>query len=365
MHRALKHPGYHKSWHVGVRVKSTGKLVGFIAGIPHEIRVRDVSYRSTEINFLCVHKKLRSKRLAPVLIKEVTRQCHLTGVFQAIYTGGIVIPTPMSCARYYHRTIQADKLLDIGFAAVPEGMPREQYVRRYDLPSITSTPGLREMEERDIAPVAKLLRRYLRKFDLGPRFGDDEVAHLLYSGRGTDTADGKREKQVTWTYVVENEQGAITDMISFYSLPSSILNHEQYDAVNAAYLFYYATDVAFEDNAATGASASTSVGDAGAPPASAYAVVQEPAPASENAEPYQLSDKTTLTLPQLEDERGVLNWSFESPETKKKIRTRLNELVQDALIVAKNVSATGSIIHVLRMSPSPSRDDPPMRSTDL
>ena len=32
-----------------------------------------------EINFLCVHKKLRSKRLAPVLIREITRRVNLKG----------------------------------------------------------------------------------------------------------------------------------------------------------------------------------------------------------------------------------------------------------------------------------------------
>lgn len=35
-----------------------------------------------EINFLCVHKKLRSKRLAPVLIKEITRRVNKVGIFQ-------------------------------------------------------------------------------------------------------------------------------------------------------------------------------------------------------------------------------------------------------------------------------------------
>lgn len=45
-----------------------------------------------EINFLCVHKSLRDKRLAPVLIKEITRRVNLTGIFQAVYTAGIVIP---------------------------------------------------------------------------------------------------------------------------------------------------------------------------------------------------------------------------------------------------------------------------------
>ncbi|MBM6386408.1 MAG: hypothetical protein JSY10_20840 [Paenibacillus sp.] len=53
----------------------------------------------TEINFLCVHKKLRSKRLAPVLIKEITRRSHVEGIFQAAYTAGVVIPKPISTCR--------------------------------------------------------------------------------------------------------------------------------------------------------------------------------------------------------------------------------------------------------------------------
>ena len=32
-----------------------------------------------EVNFLCVHKKLRSKRLAPVLIREITRRVNCRG----------------------------------------------------------------------------------------------------------------------------------------------------------------------------------------------------------------------------------------------------------------------------------------------
>ena len=55
-----------------------------------------------EINFLCVHKKLRSKRVAPVLIREITRRVHLKGLFQAVYTAGVVLPKPISCCRYVH-----------------------------------------------------------------------------------------------------------------------------------------------------------------------------------------------------------------------------------------------------------------------
>ena len=109
-------PGYHKEWHIAVRVASSKKMVGFISGVPLRVRVRDKyviaptisrpvihvflsTIIASEVNFLCVHKKLRSKRLAPVLIKEITRQCHLKGVFQAVYTGGLFLPTPIATCR--------------------------------------------------------------------------------------------------------------------------------------------------------------------------------------------------------------------------------------------------------------------------
>lgn len=53
-----------------------------------------------EINFLCVHKKLRTKRLAPVLIREITRRVNLDGIFQATFTAGIVIPKPVGACRF-------------------------------------------------------------------------------------------------------------------------------------------------------------------------------------------------------------------------------------------------------------------------
>ena len=53
-----------------------------------------------EINFLCVHKKLRAKRLAPVLIREITRRVNCKGIFQAVYTAGVVLPKPVGTCRY-------------------------------------------------------------------------------------------------------------------------------------------------------------------------------------------------------------------------------------------------------------------------
>ena len=66
---ALQPPGWQEDWVLGVRVSASGKLVAFITGVPAKMRACEATVSMVEINFLCVHKKLRQKRLAPVLIK--------------------------------------------------------------------------------------------------------------------------------------------------------------------------------------------------------------------------------------------------------------------------------------------------------
>ena len=61
---ALKAPGWRKDWHVGVRVKSLKKLAAFISATPLNLKLTKTKHEieTVEINFLCIHKKLRSKR---------------------------------------------------------------------------------------------------------------------------------------------------------------------------------------------------------------------------------------------------------------------------------------------------------------
>merc|ERR1719394_1661488 len=81
---ALTPPGWHTDWHCAVRVASSKKMVGFISAIPAKIDVKGTATDMVEINFLCVHKKLRSKRVAPTLIREITRRVNQKGIFQCL-----------------------------------------------------------------------------------------------------------------------------------------------------------------------------------------------------------------------------------------------------------------------------------------
>jgi glycylpeptide N-tetradecanoyltransferase len=242
---ALKAPGWTKEWHVGVRATKSRKLVAFISGIPVSIRVRKNKLTSSEVNFLCIHKKLRDKRLAPVLIKEITRRCYLVGTFQAIYTGGVFLPTPVSTCRYFHRSLDWEKLYEVKFSPLPAGSTPARQVAKFRLPDKTATPGLRPMKSEDVASVLDLLNRYLNRFDMAQDFSADEVTHWLLPDKKTCP------EQVVWSYVVEDPTSKkITDFFSFYRLASTAIANTKHKFVNAAYLYYYATESAFDSDKA-------------------------------------------------------------------------------------------------------------------
>jgi len=74
-------PNYIPNWHVGIRAEKDNKLLAFISGIPVKVNIWDQSVKMAEINYLCVHKKLRSKKIAPSLITEVTRRVNLKKIW--------------------------------------------------------------------------------------------------------------------------------------------------------------------------------------------------------------------------------------------------------------------------------------------
>ncbi|KAK9022667.1 hypothetical protein V6N11_002914 [Hibiscus sabdariffa] len=80
---------------------------------PARIQVRGDIVTMAEVNFLCVHKKLRSKRLAPVMIKE------------------------------RHRSLNPKKLIEVGFSRLGTRMTMSRTIKLHKLPESAVTPGFR------------------------------------------------------------------------------------------------------------------------------------------------------------------------------------------------------------------------------
>lgn len=157
---ALLPPNHKPDWLIGVRGGKKNRLFGCITGIPVTMRLNGAPVECCEVNFLCVHKSLRAKRLAPVLIKEITRRVNRCDIWQAIYTAGVTIPTPFTGATYWHRSLNPNKLLDIKFSALPAKTPKARYIKLQKLRDAT-IPNMRSMEVRDVSAVTSMLNTYL------------------------------------------------------------------------------------------------------------------------------------------------------------------------------------------------------------
>ena len=135
---ALLMPTYKPHWLICVRGGKKNKMFGCITGIPVHMMVNGNKVSMAEINFLCVHKNLRAKRLAPLLIKEITRRVNREDIWQAVYTAGITIPTPFTGATYWHRSLNPKKLVDVRFSSLPSGTPMARYIKMHKLPQQVS-----------------------------------------------------------------------------------------------------------------------------------------------------------------------------------------------------------------------------------
>jgi len=179
-----------------------------------------------EINFLCVHKKLRAKRLAPLLIKEITRRVNLKNVWQAVFTAGVVIPTPITTATYYHRSLNPKKLVEVGFSALPAGTPMARYVKMHKMVGEDETGLIGTvvpMEQKHTKQAFKLLQDYLKEFDIYPEFSKKEFQHFCLP-----------RENVLYSYVIVDEKGEVTDFFSFYHLPSSVLKSDLHKSLSVS-----------------------------------------------------------------------------------------------------------------------------------
>jgi len=176
---------------------------------------------------LCVHKKLRDHRLAPVLIREITRRVNLTNVWQAVYTAGKLLPKPVAKCRYYHRSLNPKKLIDVGFSHLAPRMTVARTLRLFSLPDSPSCGGIRACTKQDVPSATKLLNNYLKQFSLKAVFEEDEFEHWFLP-----------RADIVNTYVIQNSAGVITDLVSFYTLPSTIIGNDKYKILKAAYSYY-------------------------------------------------------------------------------------------------------------------------------
>lgn len=106
-------------------------------------------------------------------------------------------------------------------------MTLTRLIRLNKLPEETRIEGIRAMEEKDIPKIEPLLNNYLKRYKLSPYLSEADIKHWLLP-----------RHNVIYTYIVEDKNNEITDLVSFYSLPSSVLGNKNHTSLEAAYMYY-------------------------------------------------------------------------------------------------------------------------------
>jgi len=215
---------------IGVIVKDTGVLIGFISSILANNQIYNAKLKVAEVDFLCINPKLRNKRLTPLLIKELTRRVTLEGISQSLYTSNRYLPSPFGSATYYHRPIDITALVDTGFTKLQKDVKILDVKKAILLPKNPSANFVR-LEEQYIHEALSVLNTYFERYTCHPIFDEEEFRHTFLNN-----------DFVSSYVILENDN--VVDFVSFYKLPYKVLkNNKNYQNINAGYLYYYSSNV--------------------------------------------------------------------------------------------------------------------------
>jgi glycylpeptide N-tetradecanoyltransferase len=221
-------PFHYPELFICVRTTNNKSIIATIFGIPANVKIYDKIIPQIEINLLCVNKKFRNKRLAPVMIKEVTRRTNLRGIFQAVYTAGLDLPNKLATLQYMHRIIDVKRMSSVGFFSIVENkISIYEKLYKVKLPKLDCDYSISPIELSDVDVCVDKLNTSLSKYKLTHVFDKESFTHYFMS-----------KPNVVYTLVIK-KAGLITDMISFYIIDNIVENNSTYSGYKAGYLYYY------------------------------------------------------------------------------------------------------------------------------
>ena len=105
---------------------------------------------------------------------------------QAVFTAGVVLPKPVGTCRYWHRSLNPKKLIEVKFSHLSKNMTMQRHIKLYRcgrctfksysekpinfvknrLPEETKTKGLRQLKASDIPEACSLLNKVRKMIKL-------------------------------------------------------------------------------------------------------------------------------------------------------------------------------------------------------
>lgn len=224
----------------GVKVKENDILVSFISGVSNKYQVNREKLDVIEVNFMCIHPKLRGKRLSPVLIKELTRRSRIEGFKHGFYVTVNYLPKPFYTYKFYHRALNPKILVNSGFIKLEDNISLKMMKQTYWLPEksdfydtdneLGQTKFLK-MEDEHLEEAYEVLNNYLDKYNFHEIFTFEDFCHKFHNNN------------IVTSYVLTDSNETVVDFISYCKIPyKPVKKDNNYDKINSGYLYYYTSN---------------------------------------------------------------------------------------------------------------------------
>lgn len=175
----LNSPSVYRDWNVGLYDKES--LIGFISAAAINIKIKESHPKTAVVNFLCVHKEYRKRRLSPVLIKEITKRVNKEGIYTALFTSGEKLPYIFTRSRYYHKILRSGQLIESGFCEEEhiQSMAHESLLS-YSMPTVS----YRKAREEDLPRIYEMYRKKYRTMDISADYTYDQFKYYTFTREG-------------------------------------------------------------------------------------------------------------------------------------------------------------------------------------
>ena len=106
---------------------------------------------------------LSARRASSSLPRALTSRIIPMLFIMAVYTAGVVLPKPVASCRYWHRSLNPKKLIEVGFSRLQHRMTMGRTIKLYAVPKEPRTQGLMPMSQGTAAGAHELVSNYLKQ----------------------------------------------------------------------------------------------------------------------------------------------------------------------------------------------------------
>lgn len=192
----------------GIRIIKNKNPVGFISANTITLCISGEIIKCLEIDFLCIHPKLRHKKMTNVLVLKIQKE--ISDIKIAFFTGAEKHLGYICEKQIYHFPINYKKLLNLGFTGKPNNLQIKGKINS----------GFVEVEKKNIKEVYDFVQKEIKQNDLYQIYSQEEFEYYFINSN-------------CQSFVLK-DGNKIVGFISYFKLPYMCLKKEKF--INTAYL---------------------------------------------------------------------------------------------------------------------------------